>query len=357
MENLNVLKKFTLAQESLVVQQSDFSLKIISEMVENGAVDIAPHYQRRERWDLNKQSSLIESFILNVPVPPVYLSEDDYGIYSVIDGKQRITSIRSFIKDQFPLKDLKKFPELNGLTFSELPPNIKNALSVRPYLRVVTLLKQSDPDLKYEVFLRLNTGGEKLKAQEIRNVAYSGRFNDLLFELSENEFLKDRLKINNENSNAFRNMDDLEHVLRFFTLNEKWQNIGNVLSIEMDKYMAENRNPDDRKVSDLRFIFNETIESCKLIWNNKSFHKYTGNSWREQMISPLYDAQMVATSRIIIDGNISTIKTKSEEILEGTKQLFENDFDFVKSISQATNNPANISIRINKIYDLLNGLI
>ena len=93
MDVKSVLEKFSNAQESLVIQQSDFSLMTISQMVESGAINLTPHYQRRERWDITKQSALIESFILNVPVPPVYLSEEEYGIYSVIDGKQRITSI------------------------------------------------------------------------------------------------------------------------------------------------------------------------------------------------------------------------------------------------------------------------
>lgn len=206
MEDVTAVKKFIRAQESLVVQQSDFSLKAVTEMVENGAINITPHYQRRDRWHVSKQSSLIESFILNVPVPPVYLSEDDYGTYSVIDGKQRITSIKEFLNNNFHLKGLVNFPELNGYLFSELPQQIRNALSVRPYLRVVTLLRQSDPNLKFEVFLRLNTGGEHLKPQEIRNVAYHGPLNNLLFKLAENKILRKKLKILDSSSNAYRNM-------------------------------------------------------------------------------------------------------------------------------------------------------
>ncbi len=345
------------AQESLVVQQSDFSLKTISEMVENGAIDIAPHYQRRDRWHLSKQSSLIESFILNVPVPPVYLSEDDYGTYSVIDGKQRITSIKNFLNNEFKLKDLQKFPELNGLYFSELPQKIKNALSVRPYLRIVTLLRQSDPSLKFEVFLRLNTGGEHLKPQEIRNVAYHGSLNNLLFELSENEILRRRLKITDSNSNAFRNMEDLEHILRFFTLYENWQQIGNVLSVEMDKYMADNQKANDQKILALRNLFNETISACEALWRDKVFNKPIAGGWREQLISPLYDAEMVAVALLLNENKINRIRGKHEDVVLGTRNLFENDLIFNKAVSQATNNPSNIQIRIGKMYDLLNDLV
>ena len=107
----DILDRFKDAQNSLVIQQSDFSLAAINEMVERETIDVRPLYQRRDRWSVEKQSALIESFLLNVPVPPVYLSEDEYGLYSVIDGKQRITAICDFLKGGFKLKHLKKFLE------------------------------------------------------------------------------------------------------------------------------------------------------------------------------------------------------------------------------------------------------
>ena len=150
-----IVKKFEAAQDSLVLQSSDLSLETIAQMVDSGAIDVSPHYQRRERWKHAAQAELIESFLLNVPVPPVYLAEDDFGTYSVIDGKQRITAIHDFLRNQYALVKLNRFPEVNGLKFDELPKSLRNALSIRPYIRVVTLLKQTNPELKYEVFTRL----------------------------------------------------------------------------------------------------------------------------------------------------------------------------------------------------------
>jgi hypothetical protein len=244
MHSKEILDRFKIAQNSLVIQQSDFSLAAIYDMVSRKSIDIHPHYQRRDRWHTEKQSALIESFLLNVPVPPVYLSEDEYGQYSVIDGKQRITAICDFLDGSLRLKGLKRFPELDGLYFNDLPSQLQNALTVRPYIRVTTLLKQSDVQLKYEVFLRLNTGGDTLKPQEIRNVAYSGPFNDLLFQLSESPFLRERLKITNDKSPAYRSMQDLEHVLRYFTVRARWEHMRRPLSEEMDIFMYEHRHSD-----------------------------------------------------------------------------------------------------------------
>lgn len=350
MQTRDIIERFKSAQDSLVIQQSDFSLAAIYDMVTNDAIDIAPHYQRRDRWSPEKQSALIESFLLNVPVPPVYLSEDEYGQYSVIDGKQRLTAIRDFLKGNLTLRSLKKFPELEGAKFVDLPFQLQNALTVRPYIRVTTLLKQSNENLKYEVFLRLNTGGDTLKPQEIRNVAYSGRFNDLLFELSESPFLKDRLKITSDKSPSFRSMEDLEHVLRFFTIEERWQNIGNVLSEEMDDFMALHRTS---ATDELRRKFLRSLDACHDIWGQHAFHKPTdNNSWREQFISPLYDAQMIGAS-ILSDKEIQRVAHQKVKVLQATRDLFEKDAAFVKSVTQSTNNPSAVKRRVVAIRDML----
>lgn len=344
-----IMEKFSRAQESLVTQQSDFSLSAIAEMVKFESIDISPHYQRRDRWHAEKQSALIESFLLNIPVPPVYLSEDEYGTYTVIDGKQRITSIYEFLSGKFKLQDLKEVPELNGYSFEELPPQLKRALSIRPFMRVITLLKQSDPELKYEVFLRLNTGGENLKPQEIRNVAFAGPLNELLFELSENDFLKNKLKITSSKSVPYRNMDDLEMVLRFFTIHSKWENFGKKISVAMDDFMAEHQ---FAEVSKLRNLFNYSIQGCQRIWGDCSFQKPLNNGWREQLIAPLFDAQMVAVS-LIGEDRIRRLEAARDAVIVATRHMYETDPDFHKAVTQATGDSLAIRTRVSKLINML----
>ncbi len=190
----SIVERFTAAQEDLVLQSADLSLRTLTTMVSSGAIDIAPRFQRRDRWSLAKQSALIESFLLNIPVPPIYLAEDELGTYSVIDGKQQNHGRPAvLLDDDFALRQLVRFPELERATFSDLPRVLQNTLDLRP-LRSVTLLKQSDQELKYEVFHRLNTGGEILNAQEIRNVVFRGPLNTLIYELSEDSFLRAQLE-------------------------------------------------------------------------------------------------------------------------------------------------------------------
>ena len=208
---------FNRAQSELVVQTSDLPLATLAGMVEERSIDLTPGFQRRERWSVKAQSALMESFLMNVPVPPVYLAEEADGRFTAIDGKQRLRAIADFISGRLELKGLERFSEAEGLTFPDMPNEISNALWLRPYLRVVTLLKQTDERLKYEVFLRLNRGGEELNPQEIRNVAFRGTLNDVIYEKSENAFLRAQLKIRNDRSEAYRQMQDAEFVLRFLS--------------------------------------------------------------------------------------------------------------------------------------------
>ncbi len=352
MSEKEVVAQFSKAQDSLVVQQSDFSLATIHNMVRAQSIDLEPHYQRRDRWPPEKQSALIESFLLNVPVPPVYLSEDEYGSYSVIDGKQRITTIADFLDNRLKLRSLKEFPTLEGQSFDALPHQLKSVLSVRPFIRVITLLKQSDPELKYEVLLRLNTGGEKLKPQEIRNVAYSGSFNDLLHELATNETLSRGLKIHSKKSNAYRNMDDVEHVLRFFTVYTNWRKMGNVLSVEMDEFMADHREQGGREWRDL---FETAISRCESLWDQHVFQKPANDGWRAQLISPLYDAEMVACA-LLSEQKYQSLAADPSAVIAATRELFSVDQDFVKSVTQSTNNSASVRKRVSTMLEMLQSL-
>ena len=132
---------------------------------------------------------------MNVPIPPIFLNEDTYGQYSVIDGKQRLTAISEFLRGRLRLRGLTIFSDINDLTFDELPSRLQTVIRTRPTLRAVIILRQSDEDIKFEVFRRLNTGGVTLNPQEIRNSTSPGPLNDLILELSENKLFHQLLGV------------------------------------------------------------------------------------------------------------------------------------------------------------------
>lgn len=348
---LDIERRFEQSQNDLVLQTSDFSLQGLKEMVDTQIVDLSPKYQRRERWEIERQSGLIESFLLNVPVPPIYLAEEDYGVYSIIDGKQRVTAVSDYLNNGFALKGLEEFSDLNGARFRDLPKTLQNALRVRPYLRVITLLKQSHPRLKYEVFIRLNRGGISLNNQEIRNVAFRGALNDAIYVASENVLLRSALKIDGPKSAAFQQMQDAEYVLRFLSLQESWDGFSGSLSKSMDEFMLRNRSVVGRKLHSIIEPFNVAVDRTARLWGDVAFQRWDGERWRQQALAGLYDAEMIASS-LLSERQVKAAAARHEELVEATKDLFA-DSNFEEAVRLGTNTPSRIKLRIEKVRDML----
>ncbi len=342
------LEAFRDAQNAAVLEVADQGLLTLANLVESGAIDVSPQFQRRDRWNAEKQSLLIESFLSNIPVPPVYLSEDSaiLGSYAVIDGKQRLTSVTTFFRDELVLRGLERLPMLNGLSYSQLPVQIRNPLGMKA-LRTTTLLRQSHPDLKHEVFLRLNTGGEVLNHQEIRNVAYRGPLNETIYALAENEFLRHQLKVTPPSSSAYRQMVDAEFVLRFLALTAGWRRFRGDLRGTMDSYMQQHRFTSQDTLIALRNEFEHCIGAAEAIWGQQAFKR----PGRDQALAGLYDAQMIALHELGSKYH-GRLVARREAIQEKTAALFD-DPAFDEAVRIGTNTPARLSARVNMMAEAL----
>ena len=156
----------------------DVSFNELFDMYQSKELIISPEYQRLFRWPETKQSQFIESLILELPIPPIYVIEVEDGIYELIDGLQRISSYFHFrgihpsepdgVQRYLTLQGCDVLPELNGTTYEHLPQAIQIKLK-RHFIRMEVLRRETDPQLRYHMFKRLNTGGELLSPQEIRN--------------------------------------------------------------------------------------------------------------------------------------------------------------------------------------------
>ena len=183
-------------------------------------MDVSPFYQRRLRWNKQKQSQLIESFLINIPIPPIILYEREYDSYEVMDGQQRITVIKDFYSNKLELTGLELWSELNGRTYQQLPDKIKAGIDRRAISSIflITESTQSKEEaffLKQITFEGLNTGGVSLSKQEIRNCIYSRKFNTLILKLASNNIFaeawdiplndQDKLRTNN----FYKKMEDV----------------------------------------------------------------------------------------------------------------------------------------------------
>ena len=347
LDSAALLARFNQAQVQLVIQTADLPLGTLADMVETGAIDLEPGFQRRERWSVEKQSALVESFLLNVPVPPIYLAEEQNGTYTAIDGKQRLKAISDFIHGRLSLRKLEALSSADGLRFSDLPTEIVNALKLRPFLRVVTLLKQTESHLKYEVFLRLNRGGETLNSQEIRNVAFRGPLNDLICQLSETPFLKSQLKIDSTKSTAYKEMADTELVLRFLTLRGEWEKFSGRLVSEMDDFMRARQFAVPSLLERYSDAFLTALHRCEALWGDQAFRRPEGLSWRDQTLAGMYDAQMLAADTLTPTA-FERLSGRRETLLQRTRELFADPI-FDTAVRTGTNTPGRIEYRVSKL--------
>ena len=224
----------------------DISFNELVDMYKSKELQIEPDFQRLFRWTEGAQSRLIESLILELPLPPIYMLEMEEGTYELIDGLQRISSYLHFrgellideeLKPPLVLCDCDIVPELNGLMYTELPRAIEIKLK-RNFIRAEILRKEIDKRLRYYMFKRLNTGGAKLEDQEIRNCTIrllSDDFNKFLVELSKlQEFI---YCIDTVSESQVSKKYDQELALRFFAFKNAREQYKHSIGDFLTEYM------------------------------------------------------------------------------------------------------------------------
>lgn len=239
-------------------QSLDLSFNELLDMRSNGELDISPEYQRLFQWSEGARSRFVESLLLEMPVPPIYVVEEDDGRYLLIDGLQRISSylhlrgklVASHLQpainegDMLVLSDCDIVTELNGRTYNDLGTALQIRLK-RAFVRVEVVRKGSDARFKYYMFKRLNTGGQLLSDQQIRNCTIrllDPRFNDFIIELSKNEHFGACCEILTQERTlaAF----DQELVLRFFALKNDRARFKHDVSDFLTEFMEQVSDPE-----------------------------------------------------------------------------------------------------------------
>lgn len=312
-------EKYATGEIRIITEQARYPLDSIKSMLESGKYNLNPEYQRRKRWSIIQQSKLIESFIINVPIPPIFLYEVEYANYEVMDGLQRLTAISEFYDNKFKLTGLEEWKELNGRSYSDLPKNIKEGID-RRYLSSIVLLNETAKDkeiaesLKQMVFGRLNSGGDKLTPQETRNALYAGKFNDFCIELSKNStfrtlwnytlFKYDNGTLTNEDellfAQSYREMEDVEMILRFFAYRHIEQ-LSNFKSQEqfLDNYIQTANEYDQKVLDELRIVFTDTMTLVYNIFGESALYMPDSTQKKNTPTKTIYDSMMQSFSKFV----------------------------------------------------------
>jgi len=295
-------------------ERNDFLLPQIVDFVKQRKwMNIRPEYQRRLVWDVKKKSRFMESLLMNIPVPPVFLYESDLNRYEVMDGQQRLNAVLEFYENQLTLKGLDAWSGLNGYTYAKCPPRIQRGFDRRRLSATVLLAENVDgidhvESLRREVFERLNTGGQPLNHQELRNSLYSGKFNELLIELAGNRLFDDIWGIppyedhyrptekyispELKENEYFRRMKDCEIVLRFFAFREESKIRGSVRRM-LDRCMEENLEMSKEQLRGYRTVFTECLGLAHDVFKDKTFRVRTSEGdW--MLSAPMFDGVMTA---------------------------------------------------------------
>ena len=333
-----------LDEKKVFTENKDIPLSQLKDMFDDGDIDTKPIYQRDFLEDWIKASRLIESVLLSIPIPTVYLCQEKDETLSVIDGQQRLTSFIKYLKNEFALKGLQELPELNGKKFSELDKPIQKTIK-NSTIHAITLLKESE-ELKYEIFARLNLGSEKLKDQELRNCIYRGSFNNMLEDIATKNKLLPELFSSDNKRKAYQ-----ERILRFFALRD-YNNYKSSMPKTLNQYMSQHQNDTDADIKIQRELFTGTIDIIKQVLGKNAFLQYDRNkgTYIDKFSPSVYDSIIVPFS--FFDKH--ALMKHADEIRTKISKIRMSDEEYSNFAERSTTSKSSVVGRILKIYYAIN---
>lgn len=351
-------------QLRVIRTNQDYNLDYLNQSI-GKTIILGPDYQRRSRWSVTQQSLLIESFLLNIPIPPIFLYEKDFHSYEVVDGRQRLEAINSFFSNSFRLRKLSHYSHLNGKKFSEI--NLEDQrLLLRRSISATILMAESqgfdEIDVRMLLFDRLNTGGVKLNSQELRNAIFSGSFNALLDRLSGNSIFRkiwgipdphgdepQRLRLQKAliNNPLYRAMMDCELVLRVFGIEEVYNN--NIsegsMKLILDRTMRKFQNIGEDEIE---------IKADKFLTAlNFVYGTFEENSIKNPILSPPQRARNIYDALIVGYWQVEKSNLKDSEIIkQNFLKVLNNEENYERIITKG-NSIENIKFRVDKFRSIL----
>jgi hypothetical protein len=316
-----------------------------------GWLILQPDYQREYVWAEKPElrSRLIESLLLQIPIPPIYLGRLPNEKLEVIDGQQRLTTFINFTSNKFKLERLQRLRELNGKTFKELPENYQ-ARILRATIPTVEIDAGQNEDLRYEVFDRLNRGSVALNAQELRNCLYRGPFNQLLKKLERDSTWR-HVKGGTEPDRRFV---EQEMILRFLALTTRLPEYKGNLTKFLSDYMKSytKRDPDEleEELKKLQTMFRRTMENVYTVFGEHSGRVFSTGTLERPTPEGRWDTQFSIAALDIQASALKDVprtkaKTYATEIREAYVTYLVGNPRVQEAISRAAGTTSNTRLR------------
>jgi hypothetical protein len=336
-------------ERQIFSDKSDPSILDLYGRFKDGELVLQPDFQRQFIWDYKKCSRLIESAILEVPLPMIYLAEEKDGREAVIDGQQRLTAFFKFLDSDYPLTGINVLKEQRGNYFVDLDRSIQNAIK-RCSIRTTTIKKESSESLRFEIFERLNTGAVSLNDQELRNCIYRGPYNLFLKELSQDPDFKYLIGI----TKLEKRMRDVELVLRFAAFyHTSYLNYSSPMRKFLNADMMRYQYISEDEQDELRKAFKNSLHIIRSLFDKHAFRRfYRGTNenvngyWEPKKFSAsLYDVLMYTFST----ANKHQVYQQLDAIRESIIHCMTEDDDFIETIERGTSNKVMIVRRFDKL--------
>ena len=340
-----------------IIDKSNIRIRAICEDFDKGKLIADPDFQREYVWGKKPvlKSRLIESILLNFPIPAVYTFETNDGNEEVIDGQQRITTFVKFKNNDFALKNLNILSELENKRFRDLDPKIQDQF-LNATVDVIKIDNRSDVDIKFEIFSRLNKGSIQLNAQELRNCIFRGSLNKLLKDLRDD---KDFLNLQGLEKHDER-MNDAERILRFFAFTELgYAQYRQPLKKFLNDYMNNNRNLPDKKIEKMKKSFKKCVGLCNQIFGETAFKKYNlgtdenqNGNFDNTLNLGIFDMQLCEFSKY----DKSKLVNKTEIIKDAFIKLISKN-EIRDTIEKGTGDKKRVQLRMRMWEDTLRDIV
>lgn len=332
-------------ERKIITQPYDLSVQALVEQWGDKTL-VLPEIQREYVWDNPRASRLIESLLLNIPIPVLYFAETDDAKWEIFDGHQRIRSVVRYVNNEFALSSLSLLAHFNRVRFHKLPLREQRFLQRRT-IRAIVISNDSHPNMKFETFERLNTGAVVLNAQEIRNSLYRGSFNTLLRSLAKNSDFRSLVGTKAPR----KRMVDEELILRFFALREGLKDYRPPLKRFLNEYMDSVKDAGPTKLRNLKEAFENTTAVAYAVLGANAFRTTDsrGHLLETGVNRALFEAQMLAFSWVESPGAIGSKKTS---IVRELGKVYR-DPDFQDSIQRATGDRTRTLLRVRGVVAAL----
>jgi Protein of unknown function DUF262 len=323
---------------------ADYTLETIAQYVKNKDIDVQPGFQRKEVWDKVKASKLLESFLFGYPVPNVLLGRPQNGErMEVIDGQQRIMAISSFLRGTFKDTVFRLTgdiaPHYLNKSFDDLDEADQRRLRNSVLKATILVYQDSDPDLKFSVFQRINTGSVVLNQQEIRNCIYGGSFNNLLHNLNAETLWRDFVSKKPDSR-----MKDEEAILRFFAAFFNREDYEKPMTRFLNNFMRAHQNIDEPTSKSWQDIFLGALQIIKDNFSGSNPFTVTDN---RQLNRAAFEAITVAVATLTEKGKTDFSDFNSKHY------LLISDDEFRESVSTGTADTKKYAQRFKNALDKL----